>query len=267
MGFKFDHLVHFVEKPKKVIKELEKRGIHAVEGGKHQNHGTYNALCYFDLSYIEFLGTYDRELIKQTKHPRHSMRETIVKNKFKEGFVRFAVRTTDIEGVAARFREKGLTVNGPVPLSRQRPDGSVIEWRLLYAGDENGALELPFIIQWNESDEERRTDLIERQTIVSHPSKATFSHLSLAVNDLEQTVSKWSHLLDLNEGKAFIDKDLQAKCQTLELPGGNLVFCTPNGEGVVSEVLKRQGESIFQANFSGNTNETFELFGGVYKVN
>ncbi|EIJ78482.1 hypothetical protein PB1_13029 [Bacillus methanolicus PB1] len=91
MSFAFDHLVHFVEEPEEAIAILKENGIYAVEGGVHENCGTYNALSYFDLSYIEFLSTYDRKLVEQTEHPKHSLMETVVNDRFTEGFSRVAI--------------------------------------------------------------------------------------------------------------------------------------------------------------------------------
>lgn len=267
MSFQFDHLVHFVEDPKKVIERLKENGIHAAEGGVHQNRGTYNALSYFDLSYIEFLSTYDRKLVEQTKHLKYSLMETVVQKQFKEGFARFAVRTTNIEEAAERFREKGLEVYGPVPLSRKRPDESVINWKLLYVGKPNEELALPFIIQWDESDDERRKDLTEREIIASHPAGIHFSHITIAVKDLEQTVRKWADWLEIEAGEVFIDEELTARCQIVELKGGRINFSSPIGEGIVSEVLETNGEGPFLVNFKGgNRPLTIELFGGRYQI-
>ena len=267
MSFSFDHLVQFVEEPKKAIEILKEKGIHAVEGGEHTSLGTYNTLSYFDLSYIEFLGTYDLNLFEQVDHQKHSLTETIANDKLVEGFSRFAARTTDIEGAANHFREKGLTVVGPHPLSRKRPDGSVISWQLLYAGDDSDGLQLPFIIQWDESDEERRADQIERGVIAPHPEGVSFSHVTFAVKDNKDTVAKWADWLNLKVGEAYTDEALNATCQVLELQGGNLVFASPNGDGIVQDVLNARGEKPFQVTLSGGTkDQSFELFGGSYKI-
>lgn len=267
MNFIFDHLVHFVEDPKRAIEGLKERGIYAVEGGVHENRGTYNALSYFDLSYIEFLSTYDRALVEQTEHLKYSLPESIVQDQFVEGFTRFAVRSTDIEGDAKRFIEKGLIVNGPIPYSRKRPDGSVIEWQLLFIGDESNSLHLPFIIQWKDSDDVRRNEQIEKKVIVQHPAEVSFFHVMFAVRNLRESVDKWSELLDLKVSKEYVDESLQANCQTLELPGGHIVLCSPIGDGIVSEFLEKRGEKPFQVNFSGGVNDLkFDLLGGIYNI-
>ena len=58
-----------------------------------------------------------------------------------------------------------------------RPDGSVIDWRLLYAGEENDKLKLPFIIQWDESDEDA-SDRSKEASLRQHEG-VSFSHLLL----------------------------------------------------------------------------------------
>ena len=51
----FDHLVHAVNcTPEEAAKQMQERGFHTALGGEHTTWGTWNSLCYFDLSYIEF---------------------------------------------------------------------------------------------------------------------------------------------------------------------------------------------------------------------
>ena len=267
MRFAFDHLVHFVENPNEAIEVLKEKGIHAIKGGEHQNGQTYNTLSYFDLSYIEFIGVFDKKEFEQIEHAQHSSMRTFIKDSFAEGFSRFVIRTGDIEGAANYFRGKGLQVNGPVPKSRKTPDGRVIEWHLLYIGDEDGNLELPYIIQWNESDELRKNELVESGIISPHPSGAEFRELSFAVKDVDKTVEKWSDWLNLQIGEERIDNELNAKCRVLKLQGGNLVFCSPLGDGIVSEILEKRGEKPFQVNLSaGEESDSFELLGAVFKL-
>lgn len=266
MRFAFDHLVQFVEDPHEAMTIFKEKGLHAIAGGEHQNGQTYNTLSYFDLSYIEFIGVLDKKVFEQTEHSKRSLMHTVVEDGFTEGFSRFVMRTDDIEGAARYFREKGLMVDGPLPRSRKRPDGSVIEWHLLLIGNEDGDLELPYVIDWNESDEERREKLIESGAVTSDSSGAVFTELSFAVKNVDDIVGKWSDWLNLQVGEEIIDEELNAKCRTLKLPGGDLVFCSPLSDGIVSEVLQTRGEKPFQVKFtSGQEVESFELFGGFFK--
>ncbi|MFY0544394.1 VOC family protein [Brevibacillus sp. H7] len=267
MSFRFDHLVHFVNDPQEAIKLLRKNGIYAVEGGVHENRGTYNVLSYFDLSYIEFLGVYDKQIVEERQSIEHSLIETIVKDSYTEGFSRIAIRTNQLEKVAEHFLKQGLTVNGPVPLSRRRPDGSVIHWKLLYVGHKDQELPLPFFIQWEENDEERRNDLKDRKVIAPHPAgDVSLSYVAFAVKDLNTTVDNWSKWLGLKRGDEFVDESLQAVCQTLQLPGGNLVFSSPIDGGIVSEVLATRGERPFLVGLSGSSEKGDKhLLGSIYR--
>lgn len=266
VDFAFDHIVHFLEQPNDIIPFLRNKGIHAVKGGRHQKRPTFNVLSHFDLSYIEFIGTSNKEELQRIEHLKHSLMDTIVKEKFTEGFARFIMRTNDIEEAKQYFSHKGLMVNGPVPLSRKRPDGSVIEWQLLFIGEKNESLELPYIIQWDTSDEIRRNELIEREVILPNASKFAFSHIKIAVKNLKNTVNKWSRLFNLEVGEKYINEELQATCQVMNLKGGNIVFCSPTGNGIVSQMLKTRGEKPFQVNLTGNKTDNFKLFGGRYEI-
>ncbi|MFS0783978.1 VOC family protein [Bacillus sp. 1P06AnD] len=266
MKFQFDHVVHYVTDPNEMIGEFKTHGLHAVEGGQHVNSGTYNSLCYFGLSYIEFLGTYDRELVLNGAHPRNSLHASIVEQQFNEGFMRFALRTVQMESAATHFRRLGLEVHGPYPLSRKRPDGKVLEWDLLFIGD-GGNLNLPFIIQWKESDEERRRDLINQGSLLPHPADVQLSHLSIAVQDAQATAKKWQKYFGGKLGSLYEDKDLQASCLTLELDGGTLLFCSPLNVGNGQDYLEQKGEKPFKLTLNSPlTEDTFTVHGGHYVI-
>ncbi|MNO63714.1 hypothetical protein D3C76_544260 [compost metagenome] len=97
---KWDHLVHYVNDLSKPIASFEDHGLVAFKGGSHKDWGTYNALSYFGLTYIEFLGIENLELAKATEHNR------VVKDAVKvlpehEILSRVVIRTDNIEEVAA----------------------------------------------------------------------------------------------------------------------------------------------------------------------
>ncbi|MET3697772.1 hypothetical protein ABID53_002132 [Bacillus oleivorans] len=250
-----------------MITVLKEKGIHAVDGGHHQNRPTYNALCHFDLSYIEFISASDKKKLRLMNHPKFSLMESIIKNGFTEGFIRFIVRTHDIQKTAAYFENKGLEVIGPVPLSRVTPDGSVSRWKLLFVGDTNDGPNFPYFIQWDESDNDRIRNLVEKGIIGKHSYRTKFSHITIAVKDLEKTVENWAELFNLQMGGTYIDNKLQAKCRTLFLNGGNIVLSSPMDDGIVSKVLIEHGEKPFKVTLIRDIKkESFELFGGSYQI-
>src|SRR5690625_1525449 len=266
-SFTFDHIVHYTEDPHKVIPFIKEKGIHAVVGGEHRRRPTHNVLSYFDLSYIEYIGTSDKEKLQQMNHGPFSMIDTIINSQFTEGFKRFILRTNDIYAAKNHFLNEGLQVHGPVSLSRKKPDGHVLEWQLLFIGDgSQNKLEFPYIIQWGKSDVELKNELINDGVIIERNSQPQFSHIHIAVSDLSAIIKRWSRLLHLEINEPYIDNELQAKCQSLQLDGGNLTFCQPTGMGVVKNILKNSGEKPFQVNLIGEAKEEFILFGGRYSI-
>lgn len=265
--FQFDHLVHSVNSPLEAIEQFHKLGLHAVEGGKHESLGTYNSLSYYDLSYIELIGIYDKQTVEASSDLKYSLRETLKKDQFTEGLARIALRSSDLEKDAERFRQLGLEVYGPHPMSRKRPDGSVVSWKLLYAGKQGEQLALPFFIEWDQGDEERKQDLINRSVIAEHEKgDIHLSSIGFAVENLEETAKKWVQYLDLQEGETFVDSSLNATGKRLHLKGGDIVLYSPNGEGRVSEVLEKRGEKPFLVQFAGaSQEEEVQLFEATYR--
>lgn len=195
--FELDHIVHFVDKPEEMPAKTKEIGIHTVLGGKHEMWGTYNSLSYFGLSYVEFIGVFDEELIEQSSKIPFTLHDTYVKNGRKIGFTRLAFRTNSIEKDAEKFRQLGFIVDGPKPFSRVRPDGTVAKWKLLHFGKPNSTFDFPFFIQWEESDEERMEQLIENGTIKEHDAgPLAIDEIVMKINDI-QIAKDWATSLDL----------------------------------------------------------------------
>lgn len=267
MKFEFDHLVQYTIDPIKLIPILKEKGLNAEEGGVHPGLGTHNVLSYFGLSYIEFIGIMNQEKFLSQQHPAHSLMDTLIKDNFQIGFSRIVVRTNNIETAANHFRANGFEVVGPIERSRKRPDGTPISWKLLYVGDNTDNLELPYIIQWDESDEKRKKELITSNDNPISKNEMEFLGVSFAVNDMNKTSENWAKWLGIDTiEESYIDKNIQAKCRRIILPGGNLTFCSPVGPGIVADVLETQGEKPFQANFVGSENASFYLSGARFNI-
>ncbi|MGN1402360.1 MAG: VOC family protein [Bacillus sp. (in: firmicutes)] len=267
MGFQFDHVVHFVESPEEAKEELLRLGLHAVSGGKHESFGTYNSLSYFGLSYIELIGVFDKSLAELKAEAPYSLRESIAQGGYVEALTRIALRSENLEAEAERFRALGLEVHGPTPMSRKRTDGSVLTWKLLFVGKPDEQPDLPFFIQWEQSDEDRKADLKKQGTMASHNlGEVALSSVGIAVHDREATVERWARYLGLEVAEVFADEGLQATGQRLKLDGGDIVFYSPAGEGPVSDVLRQRGEKPFLIEFSGAGKEQVQqVKGAIYR--
>ena len=132
---RFDHLVHAVHcTPEEAAKQMQERGFHTVLGGEHTNWGTWNSLCYFDLSYIEFLAVQHEEKAKKADNPL--VQETVVKLQDGEGMLQIAIRTDAIEELAVKFNKHGLHTIEPFEGKRMRKDGRLLEWKMLFVKQE-----------------------------------------------------------------------------------------------------------------------------------
>jgi catechol 2,3-dioxygenase-like lactoylglutathione lyase family enzyme len=268
MRLAFDHLVHVVHDPKLAVSIMQKHGFHAVEGGRHEQWGTYNALCYFDLSYIEFLGIEnislasrltDNDLVVQAVHGLA----------VGEGLIGIAFRTNDIEQVAEYVKSKGHKVRGPLCGSRTRPDGSIVKWSMLFPEPHSEKrIFLPFIIQWEQSDSDRRKDLFDQGLLRPHRlGTIHLEYVACAVRDLQHTVTVWSDLFDLKIVDKWDAQDMAAHCVRMKLSGGDLIFCSPSGRGIVSEVLDVRGERPFLVGLTGNSpKRDIQVLGSYYRI-
>lgn len=266
LRFSFDHLVHLVNDPNFSIQRFQQAGVCAQQGGRHEQWGTFNSLCYFGLSYIEFLGVDNPELaalVCDNDLAPQAMRELPEK----EGLARVAIRTDNIKRMAEKVKKLGYQVTGPFAGSRKRMDGTTLQWEMFFMEDNHGELALPFFIQWGQTDEQRREDLLRQSMIVNHPlGQLSLAHVAFAVRDLTQATARWSALLDIEATRVFMDQSLQAKCSVLPLAGAKLLFCAPDGKGIVSEMLRTRGERPFLASITGaDKAQAWELQGAMYQ--
>jgi hypothetical protein len=268
MHFFFDHLVWFFKKPEKAISPLKERGIHVVNGGRHESWGTYNTLTYFGLSYIEFLGIENLSIAE--KHDENRLITQIVEQLAKEnreGPAKVAIRTNQIEELAIKIKTEGLTVYGPLTGERVRADGQVIRWSLLFPEYAGKKVSLPFFIQWEKSDDERYSELEVQGVIGSHiVGQPKLESVGFVVDDLDKTLEIWSKLFGLKLGEEYIDTELNARCRILKLDKTNLLFFTPIGDGPSAKVLKEKGETPFLVNLTDtNQSRIFEMLDGYWR--
>ncbi|MGQ7280189.1 VOC family protein [Brevibacillus thermoruber] len=265
MELAFDHLVHFLRRPPvEAAERLQKEGFHALAGGRHEAWGTCNSLSYFGLAYVEFLAVEYPEVAERSDNPL--VRQLVQDAAVGEGMGQIALRTRDIERWAEHFHERGMKVTGPLPGSRKREDGTVIRWQMLFAETPEERGRVPFLIQWEQSDDERRDDLTRRGVIAPHPNGThALKCVCLAAEDADEAAERWRRWFGLEAADAFVDEGLNARCRTLAFSGGAVVLCQPLGEGLARDALLARGERPFFVRFAGGSGEIrHELYGGWY---
>ncbi|MEK4461280.1 VOC family protein [Paenibacillus sp. FSL H7-0690] len=202
---KWDHLVHYVNDLAKPVELFGAHGLVAFKGGSHKDWGTYNALSYFGLTYLEFLGIENLELAKATEH------NLVVKDAVKllpehEVLSRVVIRTDDIEEVAASLKAAGLSLSPIIDGKRLDNEGRLIEWRMMTIDGDFGGLVYPFIIQWSGTDTERVERLTSSGVIKPHPAgEVEIVRAVFHVSDPEAAANHWGTIFGLPVTKSEDD--------------------------------------------------------------
>lgn len=117
---------------------LDGYGFDPAYGGEHSNGVTEMAGVGFpDGSYLELVSSVDLE---QTAPLWDApIREN-------GGPCGWAVAVDDLDGVLDTLRDRGVAVEGPTRLSRERPDGTDLAWSMAFLGPGDPGSHLPFLI-------------------------------------------------------------------------------------------------------------------------
>lgn len=138
-----DHLVWAVPELATAADELEAAlGVRPSEGGRHEGRGTHNALLALgDRAYLEVLAPDPSQ--KSVAGPVPFDADT----RSAPRLVAWATRADDIDARVSAARAAGYDPGDVIAMSRIRPDGVVMRWRLTtaFAGP------VPFLIDWGDS--------------------------------------------------------------------------------------------------------------------
>jgi hypothetical protein len=219
---KWDHLVHYVNDLVKPVEIFAEHGLIAFKGGSHKDWGTYNALSYFGLTYLEFLGIENLELAEATEH------NLVVKDAVKllpehEVLSRVVIRTDDIEGIAASLKAAGLSLSPIIAGKRLDNEGRLIEWRMMIIEGDFQGLDYPFIIQWSGTDAERLERLTSSGVIQPHPAgPVEIVRAVFHVSDPAVTANHWGTLFGLSV--------VESEDDTISLTIGDKSFAFVQGD-------------------------------------
>jgi hypothetical protein len=142
-----DHVVYGVADLDAGMDELAERlGVRPAPGGRHVGRGTRNALLGLgDRTYLEVIAADPEQApfpgplsfaLDRLRLPR---------------LVGWACRTSDLDGRVAAARERGYDPGDVRAMSRRRPDGFLLEWRLTRQEPDPDRLVVPFLIDWGSS--------------------------------------------------------------------------------------------------------------------
>jgi catechol 2,3-dioxygenase-like lactoylglutathione lyase family enzyme len=178
---RLDHVVIGVRDLAAASETLRAAGFDVRYGGRHTGFGTENATIRFGLDYIELITVRD-EAEAEASSPRSRELASFLR-RYEAGLVGFALATDELDEVARRLRAVGQDTEGPSPMRRVRPDGLVLEWKLLIPGGVAWRRPWPFFISWALPDTERLA--IERPGTHRVPMLG-LAGISVAVEDLHR---------------------------------------------------------------------------------
>ena len=238
---RFDHLVIAVSDLDRAVDSYRSLGFGVSPGGRHERHGTHNALIRFGgPDYVELLGVYDAGQARESAFSGRSLAAYVADRD--GGLAGHCYATDDIERVVARAGEAGIEMVGPFEMSRARPDGITLTWRLAVPGDVPWRRPWPFVIEWDYPDEDRPAP-----GGVHENGATSVAGLSVAVRDLREATHLYSVLFGFGPHRTDEVPGLAASRACFDVGGFALDLLSPTGDGPVRQALEREGEGPFEA--------------------
>ncbi len=226
-----DHIVVAVQDLETAIREFGAAGFTVVRGGRH-NIGTHNALIAFaDGSYIELIAFL-------TPIPAHPWYRALERG---GGLVDFCMRTTDLGRDAEVMRRAGASIGDAAAMTRDRPDGYRLVWKLaIPQAPMNG--QLPFLIE----DQTPRDERVPRER--SHPNGAIgIARVTLAVENPGTTSAAYARVLG-RPGAPANRTDLDAFGVRFTIGENEIELVAPkSSSGPIRDWIDSRGASPFAA--------------------
>ena len=226
-----DHLVIVVPDLGAAAANYADLGFTVVPGGRHAV-GTHNALIALqDGSYIELIAFYEPS-------PEHRWWAPLRQG---GGLVDFCMQTDDLLGDTRGFREAGVAIDDPKPMTRRRPDGYLVRWVLSIPRGGHRAV-APFLIQ----DETPRQERIPRET--AHRNRVTgIATLTVAVAEIDGVRGWYARVLGV-PGQVIRRDELEAAGLRFAVGPHAVDFLAPRGYGgPVAAWLRARGASPYGA--------------------
>ena len=197
-----DHIMYAVPDLENSMAEIASiTGIVPLDGGVHPGNGTRNALLGLsNSSYLEIIGPDKKQNLENT------LGEFLV-SKNTSGIRAWAVAVSDLASVADVAQELGFRLRDRKEMSRKTPEGSLLEWELLFLED----AVLPFFIDWKGSEHPAR----------KAPSGCGLVELSISAEEpkvYQELLNKLQLEVSVSEGQPAISAIIRSPKGDWSLP-------------------------------------------------
>ncbi|MGW2521714.1 VOC family protein [Streptomyces sp. NPDC001617] len=142
-----DHLVLATPDLAATVADFTRRtGVTPAAGGAHVGRGTRNFLVSLGgSSYLEIIGPDPEQ--SDPDGPRPFAVDELATART----VTWAISPPDLDAAVATARARGYDPGDIRPMSRRRPDGTLLEWRLTDGDTQHPSGLVPFLIDWGSS--------------------------------------------------------------------------------------------------------------------
>lgn len=198
MCLTFDHALITVPSLDDACMDFAAAGFTVTAGGKHEGIPTENALILLEAgSYLELLALRDPAMRDDLMSRRTWRDVDALGRRFLPAFLGpFGVadcifRTTGLERYVSTAKLRGISVDGPFSMGRERPDGVRLAWKLGLPMSR----ELPFLIE-DITPIERRVPDEPARRLHANGARGVAS-IEIAVGDVVEAVALWRQWLDV----------------------------------------------------------------------
>ncbi|MEV6998171.1 VOC family protein [Streptomyces sp. NPDC093982] len=150
-----DHLVLVTPDLSATVADFARRtGVTPAPGGVHVGLGTRNYLVSLGgMSYLEIIGPDPEQSATDAPRPFAVDGLTVPRT------VTWAISPPDLDAAIAAARARGYDPGPAQSMSRRRPDGTLLEWRLTDGDDAHPSGLVPFLIDWSATVHPTASDL------------------------------------------------------------------------------------------------------------
>lgn len=198
MPLSFDHALVTVPSLADACMDFASAGFTVTAGGKHEGTPTENALVVFgDGTYLELFALREPGMRDELRARRTWRDVDALGRRFLPAFLGpygvadCVFRTPGLERYVSTAKLRGVPVDGPFSMGRERPDGVRLAWKLALPMSR----ELPFLIEDVTPIERRIPDALERR--VHANGAAGVTTIEIAVGDVDAALELWRQWLEL----------------------------------------------------------------------